>query len=97
MNDTPGSALGLVETIGLAAGLEAADTMVKAANVVIETRQQVGGGRVTILVRGEVAAVTAAVEAAAVAAARVGQVVSAHVIPCPRPEVETILRRRWVR
>jgi ethanolamine utilization protein EutM len=97
VSDIPGSALGLVETIGLAAGLEAADTMVKAANVVIATREQVGGGRVTILIRGEVGAVTAAVEAAAVAAARVGRVASAHVIPRPHPEIEAILRRRWVR
>jgi len=97
VSDVGGSALGLVETMGLAAGLEAADTMVKAASVTIVARQQVGGGRITILVRGDVAAVTAAVDAAAVAAARVGRVVSAHVIPRPHPDIESILRRRWVR
>ena len=97
MSDVSGVALGLVETFGLAAAVEAADTMVKAANVTIVTREQVGGGLITILVRGEVGAVTAAVEAAALAASSVGRVVSAHVIPRPHDELESILRRKWVR
>ena len=90
-------ALGLIETMGLAAGIEAADSMVKAANVEIVTRQQVGGGLVTILVRGDTGAVKAAVDAAAIAASKVGRVVSAHVIPRPHPDVESILRRKFVR
>jgi ethanolamine utilization protein EutM len=95
--DPAGGALGLVETIGLAAGIEAADSMVKAANVEIVTRQQVGGGLVAILVRGDTGSVRAAVDAATVAASKVGRVVSAHVIPRPHPDVELILRRKFVR
>src|SRR5437868_3970773 len=95
--DPHGGALGLIETIGLAAGIEAADSMVKAANVEIVTRQQVGGGLVAILVRGDTGAVKAAVDAATIAASKVGRVVSAHVIPRPDPGLESILRRKFVR
>jgi ethanolamine utilization protein EutM len=92
-----GDALGLVETIGLAAGMEAADSMVKAANVAVVARQQVGGGLIAILVRGDVASVQAAVNAGTAAASRVGTVVSSHVIPRPHPDVDSILRRKFVR
>ncbi len=92
-----GGALGLVETIGLAAGIEAADSMVKAANVEIVTRQQVGGGLVAIVVQGDTGSVKAAVDAGTAAASRVGRVVSAHVIPRPHPDVDSILRRKFVR
>lgn len=95
--ESPGGALGLVETRGLAAGTEAADAMVKSANVVLLSRQQVGGGIITILVRGDVGSVQAAVDAGAAAAAQVGQVLSAKVIPRPASETETILSRPPVR
>ena len=95
--DPSGGALGLVETIGLAAGMEAADSMVKAANVALVARQQVGGGLIAILVRGDVASVKAAVDAGTAAASRVGKVVSSHVIPRPHPDVDSILRRKFVR
>jgi ethanolamine utilization protein EutM len=90
-------ALGLIETIGLAAGVESADAMVKAANVVIVARQQVGGGLVAILVQGDVGSVNAAVEAGRIAASKVGKVVSSHVIPRPHDDLESILRRKNVR
>lgn len=90
-------ALGLVETLGLAAGVEAADSMVKAANVKIVARQQVGGGLVAILIEGDVGAVKAAVDAGAAAASQVGKVVSAHVIPRPHDDVATVLKRKFVR
>jgi ethanolamine utilization protein EutM len=96
-DDPQRGALGLIETIGLAAGIEAADSMVKAANVEIVTRQQVGGGLVAILVRGETGAVKAAIDAATIAASKVGRVVSAHIIPRPDPGIESILRRKFVR
>ena len=92
-----GSALGLIETRGLAAGTEAADAMVKAANVTLVTRQQVGGGIITIIVRGDVGSVQAAVDAGAVAAAAVGRVLATKVIPRPAGEVEDILTRPPVR
>jgi ethanolamine utilization protein EutM len=91
--ETVGTALGLVETRGLAAGTEAADAMVKAANVMLLKRQQVGGGIITILVRGDVGSVQAAVDAGAAAASAVGQVLAAEVIPRPAGEVEGILDR----
>lgn len=91
------AALGLIETVGLAAGIEAADAMVKSANVTIVARQQVGGGLVAILVRGDTGSVKAAVDAGATAAAKVGKVVSSHVIPRPHDGVEAILRRRFVK
>jgi ethanolamine utilization protein EutM len=92
-----GQALGFVETIGLVAATEAADAMVKAANVEIVTRQQPGGGYTAIVVRGEVGAVKAAVEAGAAAAKAVGKVASVHVIPRPHEELASILRRPPVR
>lgn len=86
-------ALGLVETRGLIGSIEAADAMVKAANVRLVGRQEVGGGYVTVMVRGDVGAVKAATDVGAEAAARVGEVVSVHVIPRPHAEVETILNK----
>lgn len=97
MPDTLSGALGLVETLGLAAGVEAADSMVKAANVTIVARQQVGGGMVAILVEGDVGAVKAAVEAGTMAASKVGKVLSSHVIPRPHTDVAAVLRRKNVR
>lgn len=94
---TPGEALGLVETVGLAAATEAADAMVKAANVRIVTRQQPGGGLIAVLVRGDVGAVKAAVEAGAAAAKPLGRVVSAHVIARPHEDIAGILERHPVR
>ncbi len=88
-----GDALGLVETRGLVGSIEAADAMVKAANVQLVGYEQVGGGYVTVMVRGDVGAVKAATDAGAEAAARVGEVVSVHVIPRPHAEVETILKK----
>ena len=86
-----GDALGLIETRGLVGSIEAADAMVKAANVQLVGYEQVGGGYVTVMVRGDVGAVKAATDAGAEAAARVGEVVSVHVIPRPHADVETIL------
>ena len=84
-------ALGMVETKGLVGSIEAADAMVKAANVSLIGKVHVGGGLVTVMVRGDVGAVTAATDAGAAAAAKVGELVSVHVIPRPHPEVEFIL------
>lgn len=84
-------ALGLIETIGLVGSIEAADAMVKAAKVTLIGKEAIGGGYVTVMVRGEVGAVKAAVDAGAAAAKRVGQLVSTHVIPRPHSEVEKIL------
>ncbi len=84
-------ALGLVETVGLIGSVEAADAMVKAANVVLIGKEYIGAGYVTVLVRGDVGAVKAATEAGAAAARRVGELVSVHVIPRPHAEVEKIL------
>lgn len=95
--DLKGRALGLVETMGLVAGTEAADAMTKAANVELLSKQQVGGGLICILVTGDVGAVKAAVEAGAAAASRVGRVVSAHVIPRPHDDIPGILLRPSVR
>ena len=92
-----GEALGLVETVGLVAATEAADAMVKAANVEIVTRQQPGGGYTTIIVRGDVGAVKAAVEAGAAAAKAIGKVASSHIIPRPHDDIAGILRRPPVR
>ena len=85
--------MGLIETRGLVGSIEAADAMVKAANVQLVGYEQVGGGYVTVMVRGDVGAVKAATDAGAEAAARVGEVVSVHVIPRPHAEVETILNQ----
>jgi microcompartment protein CcmL/EutN len=84
-------ALGMVETKGLVASVEAADAMVKAANVALIGKVHVGGGLVTVMVRGDVGAVKAATDAGAAAAAKVGELVSVHVIPRPHPDVEFIL------
>lgn len=86
-------ALGMVETRGLIGSIEAADVMVKTANVHILGTEYIRNGLVTVKIIGEVAAVKAAVDAGAAAAARVGQVVSTHVIPRPAAEIETILRK----
>ena len=85
------NALGMIETKGLVAAVEAADAMVKAANVTLVGKEHVGGGLVTVLVRGDVGAVKAATDAGAAAAERVGELVSVHVIPRPHNEIEGIL------
>jgi microcompartment protein CcmL/EutN len=84
-------ALGMVETRGLIGSIEAADAMVKAANVVLVGKEYIGAGYVTVLVRGDVGAVKAATDAGAAAARRVGELISVHVIPRPHAEVEKIL------
>ena len=86
-------ALGMVESLGLIGAIEAADAMVKAANVTLIGKQQIGSGLVTVMVRGDVGAVKAAVEAGASAVKQVGELVSVHVIPRPHGEVEGILPR----
>lgn len=84
-------ALGMIETRGLVAAIEAADAMVKAANVSLQCKEHVGGGLVTVMVRGDVGAVKAATDAGAAAAERVGELISVHVIPRPHGEVGEIL------
>ena len=84
-------ALGMIETKGLVGSVEAADAMVKAANVYLIERELVGGGLVTVMVRGDVGAVKAATDAGAAAAQRVGELLFVHVIPRPHVEVEGIL------
>lgn len=84
-------ALGMVETKGVVGAIEAADAMVKAANVHLIGKVKVGGALVTVMVRGDVGAVKAAVDAGAAAAERVGELISCHVIPRPHPELEQIL------
>lgn len=84
-------ALGLIETKGLIGSIEAADAMVKAANVVLVGKEYIGAGYVTVMVRGDVGAVKAATDAGAAAARRVGELVAVHVIPRPHTEVEKIL------
>lgn len=84
-------ALGMVETKGLVGAIEAADAMVKAANVKLIGSEYIGGGFVTVMVRGDVGAVKAATDAGAAAAKRIGELVSVHVIPRPHGDVETIL------
>lgn len=84
-------ALGMIETKGLVGAVEAADAMVKAANVSLVGKELVGGGLVTVMVRGDVGAVKAATDAGAAAADRVGELLSVHVIPRPHEEVEFIL------
>ncbi len=86
-------ALGMVETKGLVGAIEAADAMVKAANVSLVGKEKIGSGLVTVMVRGDVGAVKAAVDAGAGAAKRVGELVSVHVIPRPHDDVEGILPR----
>ena len=84
-------ALGMVETKGLIGSIEAADAMVKAANVHLIGKEKIGSGLVTVMVRGDVGAVKAAVEAGAAAAKRVGDLYGVHVIPRPHDDVEGIL------
>ena len=90
-------ALGMVETRGLVGAIEAADAMVKSANVVLVGKDQIGAGLVTVMVRGDVGAVKAAVEAGSAAAGRVGELVSTHVIPRPHNDVERILPKKAVK
>ncbi|MDP4084104.1 MAG: ethanolamine utilization microcompartment protein EutM [Bacillota bacterium] len=85
------NALGMIETKGLVGAIEAADAMMKAANVSLVGKVQVGGGLVTVMVRGDVGAVKAATEAGAAAAQRVGEFLSVHVIPRPHQDIEKIL------
>ena len=85
------NALGMVETKGLVGAIEAADAMVKAANVQLVGKEQVGGGLVTVMVRGDVGAVNAATGAGAAAPDKVGELISVHVIPRPHAEVDHIL------
>ena len=84
-------ALGMVETRGLVAAIEAADAMVKAANVTLIGTEKIGSGLVSVMVRGDVGAVKAAVEAGGAAGARLGEIVAVHVIPRPHADVEKIL------
>ena len=84
-------ALGMVETRGLVASIEAADTMLKAANVVLVGTEKIGSGLVTVMVRGDVGAVKSAVESGAEAAGRLGELVATHVIPRPHTDVEKSL------
>jgi len=87
-------ALGMVETKGLVGAIEAADAMVKAANVTLIGKENIGSGLVTVMVRGDVGAVKASVEAGAAAAKRVGELYSVHVIPRPHADVENILPKQ---
>jgi ethanolamine utilization protein EutM len=84
-------ALGMIEARGFAAVVEAADAMVKAANVVLVGKEYIGAGYVTVMVRGDVGAVKAATDAGAAAARRVGELISVHVIPRPHGEVDRVL------
>ena len=84
-------ALGMIETKGLTGAIEAADAMVKAANVVLEGKEYIGAGFVLVTVRGDVGAVKAATDAGAAAARRVGELVSVHVIPRPHEEAEKVI------
>ena len=86
-------ALGLIETRGFVGAIEAADAMVKAANVALVGKEKTGSGLVTVMVRGDVGAVKAATEAGAEAARRVGELVSVHVIPRPHADVEELLKK----
>ncbi len=87
-------AIGLIETRGFVPSLEAADAMVKAANVELLGKIQIGGGFVTVMVRGDVGAVKAATDAGAAAAEKVGELISVHVIARPHDDVELILPKR---
>ena len=85
------NSLGMIETKGLIGAIEAADAMVKSANVQLVGKEQVGGGLVTVMVRGDVGAVKAATDAGAAAAEKVGELISVHVIARPHAEVDAIL------
>ena len=89
-----GEALGMIETKGLVGAIEAADAMTKSANVELIGYEKIGSGLVTVMVRGDVGAVKASVDAGAVAAQKVGEVVSIHVIPRPHTDVERILPKQ---
>ncbi|SIQ58732.1 BMC domain-containing protein [Alkalispirochaeta americana] len=91
MADVQMIALGMIETKGLVGAIEAADAMVKAANVKLIGKEYIGGGLVTVMVRGDVGAVKAATDAGAAAAQRIGELVSVHVIPRPHSDAEMIL------
>lgn len=91
MNETANEALGMIETRGFAAMVEASDAMVKAANVELVGYEKIGGGYVTAIVRGDVAACRAAVDAGIRSAEKVGEVVSSHVIPRPHGSVDAAL------
>ena len=84
-------ALGMIETKGLVGAIEAADAMTKSANVVLIGYEKIGSGLVTVMVRGDVGAVKAAVDAGACAAEKVGEIISQHVIPRPHADVEKLL------
>src|ERR1700734_2256513 len=84
-------ALGMIETKGLVASIEAADAMVKAANVILIGKEYIGSGYVTVMVRGDVGAVKAATDAGAAAARRVGELIAVHVIPRPHESLEDVL------
>ena len=84
-------ALGMIETKGLVGAIEAADAMVKTANVLLVGKEYIGAGYVTVLARGDVGAIKAATDAGAAAARRVGELVSVHVIPRPHADVERVL------
>ena len=86
-----GEALGMIETTGLVGAIEAADAMTKSANVTLMGYEKIGSGLVTVMVRGDVGAVKAAVDAGACAAEKVGEIVAQHVIPRPHTDVEKIL------
>ena len=86
-----GEALGMIETTGLVGAIEAADAMTKSANVTLIGYEKIGSGLVTVMVRGDVGAVKASVDAGAAAAEKVGEIVSQHVIPRPHTDVEKIL------
>ena len=91
MEDRKMEALGMIETRGLTASIEAADAMTKAANVVLVGTEKIGSGLVSVIVRGDVGAVKAATEAGASAATKLGELVAVHVIPRPHADVEKIL------
>ena len=84
-------ALGLIETKGLIGSIEAADAMVKAANVTLVGRESIGGGYVTVVITGDVGAVKAAIDAGATAAKKIGELVSVHLIPRPHDDVQKLL------
>jgi ethanolamine utilization protein EutM len=88
------NAIGMIETRGLVGSIEAADAMVKAANVILLGEERIGGGFVTVIIEGDVGAVKAAVDAGAAAAKRVGELISVHVIPRPHDELNKILVSR---
>ena len=89
-------ALGMIETKGLIAAIEASDAMTKAANVMLMGKEKVGGGIITVMITGDIGAVKAAVDAGAAAAEQVGHLVGVHVIPRPHDEIENILKKEVV-